>query len=194
MDPALLVEIGLPERRLAAGDIQLAAADVIALQEVEYLDTLKRFRNRLLGRTTYPYAVGIDGADLPLIDVIVLSRLPIVHVRSHQHLTDPVLPTAPLFWRACLEVDAATLTCRRPRASACGGALDSLLRRRGDVRASRLHPLVRRARREFAGGTRDRSGRTPSPRYAPIGPRFDGVGVDGASEADHCPIVMEVRR
>jgi endonuclease/exonuclease/phosphatase family metal-dependent hydrolase len=80
-------------------------ADVLAVQEVEGLDTLKRFRDRLLGgRSAYPHAVVLDGNDQRLIDVGLLSRHPIVHLRSYQHLWDEV-DNSPLFSRDCLEAD-----------------------------------------------------------------------------------------
>ncbi len=78
-------------------------ADVFALQEVEDLDTLKRFRDRFLGGyAAWPYALVIDGNDPRRIDVGVLSRFPIVHARSWQHQRDG---GAPLWDRDCLEVD-----------------------------------------------------------------------------------------
>ncbi len=83
-------------------------ADVLALQEVENVDTLKHFRAGALGgRKAYPYVAGIDGNDPRLIDVAVLSKLPITHVRSYQHLLDPETKSSTLFSRDCLEVDLA---------------------------------------------------------------------------------------
>lgn len=80
-------------------------ADVLALQEVEGLDTLKRFRDRFLGgRQAYPHVAVLDGNDQRLIDVAVLSRFPLVHLRSYQHLWDEA-DDAPLFTRDCLEAD-----------------------------------------------------------------------------------------
>ena len=78
-------------------------ADVVALQEVENLDTLRRFRSLFLGGSrAYPHALAIDGNDPRLIDVAVLSKLPIIHVRSYQHLR---AGRSALFSRDCLEVD-----------------------------------------------------------------------------------------
>jgi endonuclease/exonuclease/phosphatase family metal-dependent hydrolase len=80
-------------------------ADVVALQEVEGLDTLKRFREQFLGgRLAYPHAAVLDGNDPRLIDVALLSRHPIVHLRSWQHLWDE-REDAPVFTRDCLEAD-----------------------------------------------------------------------------------------
>jgi endonuclease/exonuclease/phosphatase family metal-dependent hydrolase len=92
-------------KRLTADVIGTLRADVLALQEVEDLDTLKTFRDRFLGgRAVWPHALVIDGNDERRIDVGVLSRFPIVHARSWQHLLDPSTGD-PLFSRDCLEVD-----------------------------------------------------------------------------------------
>lgn len=92
-------------KHLTAELILLLQADVLALQEVEDMSTLRRFRDRYLGgRAAYPHLVVIEGNDSRSINVGVLSRLPIVHVRSWQHLTDPVNGQL-LFSRDCLEVD-----------------------------------------------------------------------------------------
>ena len=83
--------------------IRSLKADVIALQEVENLDTLRRFRGEYLGGpSTFPYSILIDGNDPRLIDVAVLSRHPIVRVRSNQHLRSG---NSYLFSRDCLEVE-----------------------------------------------------------------------------------------
>lgn len=92
-------------KRLTAQAILAIDADVLGLQEVEGLDTLKRFRDEYLGgRTAYPHAAVLDGNDSRLIDVAVLSRYPIVHLRSYQHLWVEET-AAPLFPRDCLEAD-----------------------------------------------------------------------------------------
>jgi endonuclease/exonuclease/phosphatase family metal-dependent hydrolase len=90
-------------KRLTGLTIKETNADVIALQEVENLDTLKRFRSQYLGGArAYPYTVSIDGNDPRLIDVAVLSRLPVVHLRTYQHLRSG---RSTIFSRDCLEVD-----------------------------------------------------------------------------------------
>jgi len=90
-------------KRITADTMLACKADVFALQEVEGLDTLKSFRDRFLGgREVWPHALVIDGNDPRRIDVGVLSRFPIVHARSWQHLTEG----GDLVWdRDCLEVD-----------------------------------------------------------------------------------------
>lgn len=116
VDETLFDELSVDERALTGMAIRELDADVLALQEVENVDTLKHFRAGALGgRKAYPYVAGIDGNDPRLIDVAVLSRLPITRVRSHQHLLDPQTKTSTLFSRDCLEVDielegGATLT------------------------------------------------------------------------------------
>ncbi len=76
-----------PKRLITGNAIRSINADVIALQEVENLDVLERFRNRFLGGSrSYPHMMLIDGNDPRFIDVGVLSRFPIVHARSYQHL------------------------------------------------------------------------------------------------------------
>jgi hypothetical protein len=62
--------------------------DVWAVQEVEDIDTLRFFaRNDLAG--AYPHVVLIEGNDPRLIDVAVLSKLPLGAVTSWQHAVHP---------------------------------------------------------------------------------------------------------
>ena len=94
------------ESKVITAQVLLALdADVLALQEVEGQDTLKRFRDRWLGgREAYPHVAVLDGNDQRLIDVGLLSRYPLVHLRSYQHLWDAE-DRSPLFSRDCLEAD-----------------------------------------------------------------------------------------
>lgn len=89
------------EKKLTAKVINEIDADVIALQEVENLEVLKRFRSDRLKSLKYTFAIVIDGNDPRRIDVAVLSRFPLI-ARSHQHVRDG---SAFLFSRDCLEVD-----------------------------------------------------------------------------------------
>ena len=90
-------------KRLTAQAMLALNADVFALQEVESLDVLNQFRHRYLGGPDcWPHALVIDGNDSRRIDVGVLSRYPIVHARSWQHLRVDEVYT---FNRDCLEVD-----------------------------------------------------------------------------------------
>lgn len=92
------------EKKLTGQAIEALDADMIALQEVENLDVLKRFRNERLKKLKYTFAMLVDGNDPRQIDVAVLSRFPLVSTRSFQHLRDG---NSPLFSRDCLEVDVA---------------------------------------------------------------------------------------
>jgi endonuclease/exonuclease/phosphatase family metal-dependent hydrolase len=108
VDETRFDELSVDEKALTGMATRELGADVLALQEVESVDTLKHFRAGALGgRKAYPYVAGIDGNDPRLIDVAVLSKLPITHVRSHQHLLDPETKSSTLFSRDCLEVDVA---------------------------------------------------------------------------------------
>jgi endonuclease/exonuclease/phosphatase family metal-dependent hydrolase len=91
-----------PSKRITGQAIKATRADVIALQEIENLDTLKRFRSSYLTGASYPHVALIEGNDPRRIDVAVLSKLPIVKIRSYQHLRSG---RSALFSRDCLEVD-----------------------------------------------------------------------------------------
>jgi len=98
-------ELGEEDKQITAAAIEELDADVIAMQEVESVDTLKHFRSKLLGGfPKYHFVTGIDGNDRRLIDVMVLSKLPVTHVRSYQDRRDPIPRGRELFSRDCLEV------------------------------------------------------------------------------------------
>ena len=90
------------EKRLTARAIRALDADVLALQEVENFDVLKRFRSQYLKPLGYTHGVLVDGNDPRFIDVAVLSRFPLVRIVTHQELR---AGNSPLFSRDCLEVD-----------------------------------------------------------------------------------------
>jgi endonuclease/exonuclease/phosphatase family metal-dependent hydrolase len=101
----LAFDLMSPESKAITGSaIERADADVLCLQEVETLDTLRRFRSKFLGGPRrYPYALVIDGNDRNrLIDVAILSKHRIVHARSYAHVRDDV---GEVFSRDCLEAD-----------------------------------------------------------------------------------------
>jgi len=79
--------------------------DVLAVQEVEDLDTLIEFNREYLGRRAYRYCVLVEGNDPRLIDVGVLSRLPIGGVTSWKHAVHPSDPTRYIFGRDLLEIE-----------------------------------------------------------------------------------------
>lgn len=93
-------------RKLTARAIKAVRADVIVLQEVENLEVLKRFRaNYLGGFRAYPHAVVVDGNDPRKIDIAVLSKYPLTHLRSYQELKASPRKRGFIFSRDCLEVD-----------------------------------------------------------------------------------------
>jgi len=97
------------KREFTANAIHDLDADILALQEVENLDILKRFNSSYLSsrfkkNKRYKYYGLIDGNDPRFIDVGILSRYPIVHIRSYQYLRRPDHKWW-LFSRDCLEVD-----------------------------------------------------------------------------------------
>ncbi|MCX4766833.1 endonuclease/exonuclease/phosphatase family protein [Streptomyces sp. NBC_01275] len=106
VDQTKFEELGVESKAITGAAVRDLDAQIVALQEVENVDTLKHFRTQFLGGNgTFPYVAGVDGNDPRLIDVAVLSKLPITHIRSYQHLRDPEEPTKQLFSRDCLEVD-----------------------------------------------------------------------------------------
>jgi endonuclease/exonuclease/phosphatase family metal-dependent hydrolase len=90
------------EKELTAKAIIATGADIICLQEVENLDTLKNFCSQYLtGKNRYDYKILIDGNDPRLIDVAILSKLPFESVVTHQHVKGS--NGRPVFSRDCLE-------------------------------------------------------------------------------------------
>jgi len=95
------------QRVLTAKAIAATDADIMCLQEVENLDVLRRFKWDFLNpelksqhKDPYRYEMLVDGNDMRLIDIAVLSRFPFDHIRSHQWMKlDNVR-----FSRDCLEV------------------------------------------------------------------------------------------
>lgn len=89
------------QRRNTARVIIENNPDVICLQEVENIETLKQFNSNYLNRK-YPYAMLIDANDPRQIDVGILSKFEIGGVRTHQFDKDE---KGPIFSRDCLEAD-----------------------------------------------------------------------------------------
>lgn len=81
-----------------------ADVDVLAVQEVEDRDTLRRFNKEYL-KSKYPYQVVIDGNDIRLIDVGVLSRYPLRVIVSWQQYRDSKEPGNLIFSRDLLQVE-----------------------------------------------------------------------------------------
>lgn len=78
--------------------------DVLAVQEVEHIEILKQFnRDHLAG--LYPHVVLVEGNDQRLIDVGLLSKLPIGPIVSHQAAVHPDDPSRRVFSRDLLQVE-----------------------------------------------------------------------------------------
>jgi exonuclease III len=92
-------------RRLLGSDLaESQQVDVWAVQEVEDIDTLRFFAAQEL-RGRYPHVVLVEGNDPRLIDLAVLSRLPLGGVTSWQHAVHPAAPQERVFGRDLLEVE-----------------------------------------------------------------------------------------
>ena len=87
-------------KRIAEMDL-----DVLAVQEVEDVDTLAHFAREELGGLGYRHIVLVEGNDPRLIDVGLLSRLPLGGVTSWRHAVHPGAPDQPVFSRDLLEVE-----------------------------------------------------------------------------------------
>ncbi len=95
------------EKRITAKAIKDIDADIICLQEIENMPVLERFNSERLGghpAKRYRHKMLVDGNDSRSIDVAVLSRFPIVSMRSHRHERNKA-NTGEMFSRDCLRVD-----------------------------------------------------------------------------------------
>jgi endonuclease/exonuclease/phosphatase family metal-dependent hydrolase len=95
------------ERAKLVERIRRIDLDVLAVQEVEDIDTLRAFvRDDLNG--LYRHVVLVEGNDPRLIDVGLLSKLPLGGITSWQEVPDPSDPSRPLFSRDLLQVEVLT--------------------------------------------------------------------------------------
>ena len=78
--------------------------DVLAVQEVEHIEILKQFNKEYL-QNLYPHIALVEGNDPRLIDVGILSKLPIGAIVSHQTAVHPDDPTRRVFGRDLLQVE-----------------------------------------------------------------------------------------
>lgn len=78
--------------------------DVLAVQEVENIEALRTFNAEHLGGL-FREAVLVEGNDVRLIDVGVLSKLPIQRIVSHQTEPDPLHVGKRVFGRDLLQID-----------------------------------------------------------------------------------------
>jgi endonuclease/exonuclease/phosphatase family metal-dependent hydrolase len=92
------------EKQITAQAIKEIDADILALQEVESLPLLDRFSSQYLASMKYKHRIVVDSFDPRSIDVALLSRHPIVKVRSNRQERN-ANNTTWLFSRDCLEVE-----------------------------------------------------------------------------------------
>ncbi len=92
--------------------IMRIGVDVLAVQEVENIATLREFNATRLG-SMYPHVVLLEGNDARFIDVAVMSRLPLGAVTSHQTSVHPDRPDQRVFSRDLLEVEVLDASRRR---------------------------------------------------------------------------------
>lgn len=94
-----------PERTaIIAERIKRMNLDVLAVQEVEDRDALKEF-NAMFLDNMYSFVGVIDGNDPRLIDVGIMSKLPIGGLTSWQYTSHSSEPNKPIFSRDLLEVE-----------------------------------------------------------------------------------------
>ena len=79
-------------------------ADVLAVQEVEHIEILKEFNREHL-QNLYPHIALVEGNDQRLIDVGIMSKLPIGIIVSHQTAVHPDDPNQRVFSRDLLQVE-----------------------------------------------------------------------------------------
>lgn len=78
--------------------------DVLAVQEVENIEALRTFNSAQLGGL-YRHTALIEGNDPRLIDVAVMSKLPLGSIVSHQTAPDPLDASRRIFGRDLLQVE-----------------------------------------------------------------------------------------
>lgn len=87
-----------------ANRIRAMNVDVLGVQEVEHIEILKAFNRDHLGGM-YTHSVLIEGNDRRMIDVGLLSRLPIGAITSHQAARHSDDPARRVFGRDLLQVE-----------------------------------------------------------------------------------------
>ncbi|MEL6340077.1 MAG: endonuclease/exonuclease/phosphatase family protein [Myxococcota bacterium] len=85
-------------RTIARRITEVVNADVLAVQEVEHIEILRQFNRDMLDGL-YPHVALVEGNDARLIDVGLLSKLPIGAITSHQAAVHPDAPDERVFSR-----------------------------------------------------------------------------------------------
>ncbi|HEU5186999.1 MAG TPA: endonuclease/exonuclease/phosphatase family protein, partial [Candidatus Saccharimonadales bacterium] len=96
-----------PEARKAVvRRIEEMDLDILAVQEVEDIETLRFFVNHELNTPgLYPFLILVEGNDPRLIDLAVMSKYPIGAVTTWQHVVHPDNPGERVFSRDLLQVE-----------------------------------------------------------------------------------------
>jgi endonuclease/exonuclease/phosphatase family metal-dependent hydrolase len=84
--------------------VSVMNADVLAVQEVEHIEILKQFNREHL-QNLYSHIALVEGNDQRLIDVGIMSKLPIGIIVSHQTAVHPDEPNRRVFSRDLLQVE-----------------------------------------------------------------------------------------
>lgn len=92
------------ERELIASRIRSMDVDVLAIQEVEDIDTLRRFASEDL-KSMYAHAILVEGNDPRLIDIGVLSKYPVGAITSWQTAVHQENPGITVFGRDLLQIE-----------------------------------------------------------------------------------------
>lgn len=100
IDKTVLSTVTQTERKLTADAIKATKADIVCLQEVENMDTLRNFLSTHMPSSDYKYKMLIDAKDPRLIDVALISKIPFSSVQTHQFGEE-----GKVFSRDCLEVN-----------------------------------------------------------------------------------------
>jgi endonuclease/exonuclease/phosphatase family metal-dependent hydrolase len=162
-----------------ASRIDAMAVDVLCVQEVENLDSLRAF-NRSHLADPYRYEVLVEGNDPRFIDVAVLSRFPVANVTSHRFEVHPADQAMPIFGRDLLEVDIFDPARRRKLLTVYVNHLKSKFIRFDDPDPASTEAANRLRRRRQAETVRrvvDRRTR-PNSRYVIVGDMNDTPEAD----------------
>jgi endonuclease/exonuclease/phosphatase family metal-dependent hydrolase len=92
-------------RSALAARIRALDADILAVQEVEDIDALNRFATVDLDGAGYQHRVLLEGNDRRLIEIGMLSRLPLGSVTSWRNAVAQRRDTIPVFSRDLLQVE-----------------------------------------------------------------------------------------
>lgn len=138
-------------KKLTALAIKETKADIIALQEIESLLALRRFRNIYLKGRGYDHIIVLDGNDPRFIDVAVMSKYPLENIDTHVDEWNKEIRWY-TFSRDCLECDVLLPENKRIRLfvnhfksmfdkdDPCNGRKNS--HRKRQIQAERVRNLV----------------------------------------------------